>query len=121
MGAQNKRAGSLKIYVLMATMVIFAIAGCSVKSGTFVSDQRLAGLQNGVTKKQEVVSMLGGPQDTKMDGNRTILVYDFSTTSLWTARTKGRKVTFIFENDVLKDTMVANDGAFATPMSIIKK
>jgi len=98
--------------------IVVGFLGCNptYKQGTLITDGQLLSLKKGVTTKQYVIDAYGGPQDIKMDGNRTILTYKYQEIKSF-GENIGRDVTFIFDGDILKDVMVSKGSSLPNPLT----
>ena len=98
--------------------IVVGVLGCNptYKQGTLITDDQLLSLKKGVSTKQQIIDAYGGPQDIKMDGNRTILTYKYQEIKSFGGNV-GRDVTFIFDGDILKDIMVSKGTSLPNPLT----
>ena len=108
------------IRFIVACVVFLGISGCVIKDyeqGTRVSAQHLASFVKGKTTRDQVVAVLGGPQDIKMDGNKQILIYRYQRIAAY-GPNEGTDTTFIFTNaGVLEDVLQSSGTGLPNPLT----
>jgi outer membrane protein assembly factor BamE (lipoprotein component of BamABCDE complex) len=103
----------LKLSAAVVLLVAFNNCGSSAFSseeGTKVSDEQIAKFTNGKTTRAEVVAALGGPQDTRVESGKQILIYRYRRTCAYCSGDEASTTTFIFNDQgVLQETMKSRD------------
>ena len=106
----------MKIRAMLIVIGLASALGCAYKQGTLVTDELLGTFKKGITTKQDVVGSLGGPQDIKLEGEKTILIYKYQQINSFLPDV-ARDVTVVFQNDVLEDYMVSRGTSLPNPLT----
>lgn len=108
-GMQRGSAMKTLTGVLVGILLLSGLTACgsfSTVEGTKVSDEQIASFVKGTTTKAEVVSALGGPQDTRLEGGKQVLVYRYKKTCSYCSGNEDATTTFIFNaQNILEDVM----------------
>ena len=105
---------------ITALVVFVGISGCVVKDyeqGTRVSAQHLASFVKGKTTRDQVVAVLGGPQDITMDGGKQIVMYTYQRIAAY-GPNEGTDTTFVFTSTgVLEDVLQSSGTGLPNPLT----
>lgn len=110
------------VHGIIGLAAVLGIGGCASMDyvqGTHVRDDQIKQFTKGRTKKDQVVAMLGGPQDMKLEGGKQILIYKYQRIAANPlAQNEGRDTTFIFNNKgVLEDIMKSAGTSLPNPLT----
>lgn len=119
-----RRSRPLLALALAATLI--NLSGCAAlqpindalayKQGTRITDEQLATFQKGTTTRQAILDAVGGPQETKMIGNKEHLIYKYSQVNHF-GPNEGRTVTFVIANQKLVEKLVTKNNPVANPFT----
>lgn len=106
----------------LAIIGVFFLSGCAsldYVQGTQVSDNKMASFTKGKTTKDEVVAVLGGPQDIKIEGGKQILVYKYQKIAFIPfAGNEGSDTIFIFnDKGILEDILKSKGSSLPNPLT----
>jgi hypothetical protein len=106
--------------VLTPLVIFLGLSGCVIKDyeqGTRVSAQHLASFVKGKTTRNEVVAVLGGPQDIQMDGGKEILTDRYQKIAAY-GPNEGTDTTLIFNSTgVLEDVLQSSGTGLPHPLT----
>lgn len=98
--------------VLLALALGLLIGGCATTRGREINQSLLQRLKPGQTTEREVRTLLGAPQGTAREGNRTVLRYSYSWDTpvprgwAWTKRDQRLDVVLDEQNRVWRYSFV---------------
>jgi len=105
--------------IMLGMVGIYGCSSLDYVQGTKVSDDKIASFTKRQTTKDEVVTVLGGPQDVKFEGGKQILVYKYQKISAMPfAPNEGLDTIFIFnEKGILEDILKSQGSSLPNPLS----
>jgi len=109
----------LLIVCLSAVALSLACSSMDHSEGTPVTDEVLAGLEEGKTTRDEVIEELGGPQDMRSEGDRELFVYRYRRIKVNPfAKDEDRSVTLVFNADgILVEKLVSQGSGLPNPLT----